>query len=351
MNIASDHFKAAVKDLAAVASGRTTLPILSCIHLEKVGDHLRMTATDLDQWLRLQIPAQGDLPKAICAPFSGIQSAAASLRGDVEISIAKDRLKIQSGFTAELPTQAAEEFPTPPDTSKAQAIKVPDLAARIGQVAHAMCADDGKPNLAGIHIAHRAGQSVIEATDGRKLAAVSVEWDGHPELLLPRPAVKLAGHWAPAANDLQLTDSHLILAGDLQGTEFTCALRLLDLRFPNAGAMLGMETKELGRVNSAEFQGLIKAASRFVDENNLVDIEYDPFGITVTTEGPHGKFKDRIDGKYRPSVHRMNCGFLIDSLAQCPIDVELSEHGLENAQSLKLESGNIVQMIAGARIN
>lgn len=348
MKIAADHFRNAVKDLAGMISGRTTLPVLGCIRLQSSPGALQLTATDLDQWLRLTIPAEGDTFDPVCVPAKALMNVATTAAGSLVLTGSRSALHAVSGFKAKLSVIDAAEFPTDPDVAKSDPVEIPDFAARLDKVKHSMSVDDGRPNLACLHIAYRAGQSVIESTDMRRLACHRLDADAHPEFCIPTAAVKTACKWAGYATRIAKSESHLTMSGDLGGMEFSSHLRLSDLSYPNAQAVLNMETETLGRVQTPDFLAAVQAAGRFADENDLIDINYGPEGIEVIAVGPQGEFRNRIEGKFETSAHRMDYKYLAEALSQCRVEVDL-KHSPPPATRLDLLDGPLTQLVMGAR--
>ncbi len=60
IGIVKQHLQEALKGLAKVVCGKTTLPILSCVRIKSGNNTLTISGTDLDQWLEYRIQLEGN---------------------------------------------------------------------------------------------------------------------------------------------------------------------------------------------------------------------------------------------------------------------------------------------------
>ena len=167
--------------LAAVSASiptKTTLPVLSNILMEAEGDGVWMSGTDLDVSIRVRIPAEVKSPGSLTAPGKKLQEITRELpdhpvevttRGDqVEISCGQARFKLNG-----LP---AEEFPTLPSVDFDAGLEVDckELQALVHHTSFAVSSEESRPILNGVLWELRDGTMRMVATNGHRLARMSV---------------------------------------------------------------------------------------------------------------------------------------------------------------------------------
>ena len=169
--------------LAKVVNRRTTLPILSTVHVERdrVG-WVHLTATDLDTYaiLRLEAPGQHGSPAKCLVPLAELQKLAKNCQGDETIElepVAADKIilrhrigshPVEQVFT----TEPVSEFPATPEiTAVAASLSDNDRATLLNAL---QCVSDDETRfiLTGIYLDVSKPQShYVVATNGRHLFA------------------------------------------------------------------------------------------------------------------------------------------------------------------------------------
>lgn len=167
--------------LAAVSASipsKTTLPVLSNILLETDGDGVWMSGTDLDVSIRVKVPAEVKESGSLTAPGKKLQEitrelpdhpVAISTRGDqIELSCGQARFKLNG-----LP---ADEFPSLPsvDFSGGMGVSGKDLQSLIHHTSFAVSTEESRPILNGVLWELRDGLMRMVATNGHRLARMSV---------------------------------------------------------------------------------------------------------------------------------------------------------------------------------
>lgn len=102
---------------AKAAERRTTLPVLTNLHLEASDGRLIVAATNLEVRHQGEIAAQVDQAGAILAPAAKLAQLAQAAVGErVSLALEGDRLRVAfGGGKYHLPTRAAEDFPDAPE--------------------------------------------------------------------------------------------------------------------------------------------------------------------------------------------------------------------------------------------
>lgn len=236
-----EQFLSAFQAAAAVASSRTTKPILQNVKLECTKDSVIVMATDLEIGIRVAVSGVDVISTgSVALPAS---SFGAFLRGasgeDLAIEESGKVILAQSGKGKfRLPSQNPDEFPSLPtfDQNDFYAIQARLLREAIRRTAFAT--DDGSRAMAmsGVLMEFASGSIDAAATDGRRLAVMSGDANCKSSTkasspILPSKALRLI------ERSLSDTDAEVQVAvrdNDVlvQSPRLTIYTRLVEGRFP-----------------------------------------------------------------------------------------------------------------------
>ncbi len=157
----------------AVSSRGGALPVLSGIRTELVGDLLRLSATDLELSISVEVEVAGIHDGVAVIPARLFVDIVRALdAGAVVVEIIDDQAQVSSGrsnFTLRL--IPADDFPRSPAIDVvALSVDARSLAQALRQVVPAASSDDSRPVLTGVHMAAEAGGLRLVATDSYRLA-------------------------------------------------------------------------------------------------------------------------------------------------------------------------------------
>lgn len=86
---------AALKLVLSTAERKTTIPILACVLFE-VGDEVKITGTDIDTFMSLNLSASKPSPGSFCVPAKHLFDLVSLMSGEVNFSV-KEHVTVQSG--------------------------------------------------------------------------------------------------------------------------------------------------------------------------------------------------------------------------------------------------------------
>jgi len=262
----SEFAEAAAWALRTVGA-RATLPALSGVRLETVGDRLLLRSTDLEIASELSIP--------VAAEREGVALVPGRLLGDVVRSLPMaavgadsdgDRLRMTCGRARfDLRLMPAEDFPPlprPADDAPVAVMKAHEFARTVSQVARAASSDDARPVLTGVSLLASATALTAVSTDSYRLAMRTVPWDAATETtaLVPRRALVEA---ARAADSLA-GEVRIVLESNQATFDFgdrRLTTRLLEGRFPDVRQLLPSGFERRLEVDRAELLEVVKRAS------------------------------------------------------------------------------------------
>src|SRR5436190_3533443 len=181
--------------LQGIVERKNTIPILANVLLEAGKGSVSLLATDLDVGLRSRCDATVTKPGTLTLPAKKLFEIVSALpetdvrieedKGGKSVTVAADR------FESRMQTLPASEFPTPPqDAGTVEAsLPGPALKRMISHTRFAITSEDTRYFLNGAQLVLRPDSLSMVATDGHRLAYISVHespGDVKSEVLLPR---------------------------------------------------------------------------------------------------------------------------------------------------------------------
>jgi len=162
-----------------IVERKNTIPILANVLMEAKGDTLRFLATDLEVGLRSTCAATVAKAGAITLPAKKLFEIVKSLP-DTDIRITEDKNGVRVAaerFDSRIQTLPREDFPTLPDGGATPTAILPKAAIKemIAKTQFAITGEDTRFFLNGAQFVLKPESMVLVATDGHRLALVTVK--------------------------------------------------------------------------------------------------------------------------------------------------------------------------------
>ncbi len=311
-----------------VVEKKTTIPILSNVLVEAAGDHIQLTATDLELGIRCSCPARVKKTGGGTIPARRLLDYVRLLPdGDVQVKIQENHWSnlVCGRSRTRIAGMSRESFPELPQMPAPLAeIPVGVLASMIGKTIFSISSEESRFTLNGALLILRKGGLIMVATDGHRLALVesSGEIPGIESAyraLLPRKAMgelqKLAAEADPAAL--------LRFSGDDNHLFFQLGDRLLLSRkltgnFPDFERVLPKDHANSVTLERDEFRSAIERVSQFSDERSrAIRVRVAPGEVKAhSSVSETGESEDSIPAVYEgPTVEiGFNAQYLLDFL-------------------------------------
>jgi DNA polymerase-3 subunit beta len=183
------------------AAGRgTSLPVLSGVRVQLTGDQLRLTGTDLELTISVEVSVSGEGDGVVVLPGRLASDIVRALPdGGVVVEVADDEARISAGRSEfSLRVLPSDEFPRLTEAAgEPVGLASAELATALTQVVRAASSDDARPILTGVLLAAEAGGLRLVATDSYRLAirdlpGTSVLGEGQHVLIPSRALQELA---------------------------------------------------------------------------------------------------------------------------------------------------------------
>lgn len=281
MIILRDVLTSALNTLRRVSTTRGALPALANVLIEVTPEGARLTTTNLETALRLEVPAR------VSGGWASASLPAATLSDLVKEAISDEialepepeqRMKIVAGrLTATLRGDPGDRFPLfPAVANEDAALTLP--AARwieaITAVAYAAAVGDARPVLGGVHLRLANGTLVWSATDSLRLARLT--WEnmgaGGWGAIVPATSLReLATVLKRLPEDTEVSIHHTRAHTGFSWAGGELAATRIEGEYPNFDAVIPQDYAVTALVDRAALGAALRVAAPFT-ESGLVQI-------------------------------------------------------------------------------
>lgn len=315
LSVERDALAAAVKRASGAVTSRNVIPILACVHIKAADNTLRVTGTNMDEWVAVRCEAAVTDAGTACVDASLFSAwLQASPKGSlVDLSIIDGCLVAVAGrATGSFVTLPHEEYPTPEKADKG--VEVP---ARIGALAdcHAFTAnEETRQYLNGVAVS--GGHFV--ATDGHKLCAINVSAPKEVSAIIPNAGVRQIVQFNEGAR-LWIGASYW----RCEGENIVAGGKLMDLTYPDWGRLVP-EQNPAGSVDADAFLAAVRQTMVASGERaRAIKLSADGDELSLSCQGPiatatgaiayDGKaFAMGVNGKYADTAIGIFSGSVVD---------------------------------------
>jgi DNA polymerase-3 subunit beta len=271
LQVTQENLNRALSNVARVASGRNTLPILSNILMKTVGNRLTIAATNLDIAITHYIGSKISEEGSITVPARLMQEFVSSLPAGV-IDITLDELKLHiktDQYQSVINGVSAEEYPVMPAISKGQQFRVASslLKKALQQVIFAASSDESRPVLTGVHVYSMDGKLYMVATDSYRLAEkVLMSTKQEVDVLIPATALqdllRIIGDNEDEVVVIHDEQQVLFRVGDVE-----LVARLIEGKYPEVRKLIPTDFTTTATVKRSELVNIAKVSSLFARES------------------------------------------------------------------------------------
>lgn len=323
----------ALSHVTSIVERRNTIPILSNVLMLASGDHLCLTATDLEREVIEKVPAKISGEGGTTVQAHVLHDIVRKLPdgADVEISKGDDgRMMLMSGKGRfDLQALPADDFPelSTDDLSHKFSLKSNELKQLIERTRFAISTEETRYYLNGIylHEAETDGATVLRAvaTDGHRLAQVEVPLPdgaaGLPGVIIPRKTVaEVLRMVADTESDviIEMSDAKIrFTVGDLVLTS-----KLIDGTFPDYTRVIPTANdKELSIARESFAKAVDRVSTLSSDRGRAVKLNLNDKRLILTVNNPDsGSATEELTVDYddEPIEIGFNARYLLDITGQ-----------------------------------
>lgn len=327
--------------IQSVVERRNTIPILSNVLIEAIGDSLiRVMATDLDMQIVETIDARVETPGATTVSAHLLFEIARKLPEGSEVSLAAadGEMVVRAGrYQSKLKTLPRDDFPVIAEGELPTSFELDakDIIRIIEKTRFAISTEETRYYLNGIffHVVDEGnGLLRAAATDGHRLARYTLPRpegaESMPDVIVPRKCVnelhKLLQEVGEGRVQIELSPSKIRFT--LGSAVLTS--KLIDGTFPDYSRVIPTGNDKLLRVDPKAFgQGVDRVATIATDKTRAVKMALDADRVTLSVTSPeNGTAAEEVSGEYSSAEIEIgfNARYLKDIIDQIDGDtVEL----------------------------
>ena len=315
-----------------VVERKTTIPILSNVLLEAAGDHVTITATDLELGIRCSCPARVKREGSGTVPARKLLDYTRLLpEGDVNMKFMENQwATITCGRSrTRIAGMSRESFPELPQMPEALAeIPVKVMAGMIARTSFAISMEESRFTLNGALFLIAPEGLTMVTTDSHRLSFVSAPLPegvsgGKPfRTLIPRKAMTELVRLGDEAGE-----GNVLLSDDENHLFFYVGNRLLMTRkltgnFPDYPRVLPKDHSLVAVIQKDEIKAAIERVAQFADERSrAIRVQFTPGEVRIFSQSVEtGESEESVPSQYDgPNLEiGFNAQYLLDFLRVIP---------------------------------
>ena len=334
-----------------IVERKNTIPILANVLLEAKDGELKFLATDLEVALRSRCDATVTKPGALTLPAKKLYEIVKSLP-DTDIRIAEDKSGVKVAadrFDSRIQTLPKDDFPTLPDggANPTASLQGSALKEMVAKTQFAITGEDTRYFLNGAQFVLRGDSMSLVATDGHRLALVTVKRDGDadaPEVkaILPRKTLGELGRLlteGDTAVSYERGENHLFF--EVGGRKLIS--RMIDGQFPAYERVIPKGNDKHIEFERERLTNAVKRVALMSNERSrAVKFQIDKGKVDVTSSSPElGEAHETLPVDYDGTSLQIcfNAQYVLDFLAVVATDVVALELKDEVSQAVMTPVG------------
>ena len=318
-----------------IVERKNTIPILANVLMEAKGDEVRFLATDLEVGLRSKCSASVAKSGSLTLPAKKFFEIIKALP-ETDIRIAEDKggVKVAADrFDSRMQTLPREDFPTLPESGGAvsTALPRPALKEMVAKTQFAITGEDTRYFLNGALFVLRPDTMSLVATDGHRLALVTVPREGKAKkeadeikAILPKKTLGELGRLlSDGDGDIRFERGENHLFFDVAGR--TLISRMIDGQFPAYERVIPKGNDKRIEFERDRLTNAVKRVALLSNERSrAVKFQIEKGKVDVTSSSPDlGEAKETLPVDYDGAAMQIcfNAQYVLDFLSAVSTDV------------------------------
>jgi DNA polymerase-3 subunit beta len=319
-----------------IVERKNTIPILANVLLEAKGNEVRMLATDLEVALRSKCEAAVAKGGSLTLPAKKLYEIIKALpETDVRIEEDKNGVKVAADrFDSRMQTLPREDFPTLPEaagTGRA-ALSRQSIREMVAKTQFAITGEDTRYFLNGAQFVLRSDSMSLVATDGHRLALVTVKRDANESIkpgeevkvILPKKTLLELGKLLSETEDdieYERGENHLFF----EVGERVLISRMIDGQFPAYERVIPKGNDKEIEFERERLTNAVKRVALLSNERSrAVKFEIEKGKVEVTSSSSEfGEAREQLPVEYNgtPLKISFNAQYVLDFLNVVETDV------------------------------
>lgn len=347
LTISREKLQEALVAVSAAVPPKTTLPVLANLLLEATDRSLRISGTDLDISVLIEIPAEIESSGAITIPARKLSEIVRELPpAPVKLAAqGEQRMTLECGKTKfKLLGLPKDEFPAFPavDFANSWRVKGSEMQKLISHVAFAVSVEESRPILNGVLWEVRKETLRMVATNGHRLAKMELPQEGgiEADLIIPPKALEQVRRLFPPDEELEIGrgDNHIAFRSPF----VSVYTRLIEGPYPPYEQVIPRDNDRVAIVDKGVLTSALKRMAVVAsDQTHRVKLSFNTALLKFSVQTPDlGEGQDEIPIKYTgdPLDIGFNGQYLLDILRYMPTEeIRLTFKHSERASTLEPE--------------
>src|SRR5437588_4314104 len=312
-----------------IVERKNTIPILANVLMEANGAEVKMLATDLEVGLRSKCTSTLSKSETLTLPAKKLYEIVKALaETDVRIEEDKGGVKVAADrFDSRMQTLPREDFPTLPDSTGTVNATLPRdvLRQMVSKTQFAITGEDTRFFLNGALFVLRPGEMSLVATDGHRLALVTVarngsstKGDAENKAILPKKTMGELGRLlSEGEGDISYERGENHLFFDVGGRLLIS--RMIDGQFPAYERVIPKGNDKHIEFERDRLTNAVKRVALLSNERSrAVKIQIDKDKVDVTSSSPDlGEARETLPVEYAGAAMQIcfNAKYVLDFLS------------------------------------
>ena len=331
-----------------IVERKNTIPILANVLMEAKGEEVRFLATDLEVGLRTKCAASVAKGGSLTLPAKKFYEIVKSLP-ETDIRIAEDKggVKVAADrFDSRMQTLPREDFPTLPDVGSAPTATLSRASLRemVSKTQFAITGEDTRYFLNGALFVLRPDSMSLVATDGHRLALVSVPREGKNrqesdeiKAILPKKTLgELARLLSEGEGDIRYERGENHLFFDVGGRLLIS--RMIDGQFPAYERVIPKGNDKHIEFERDRLTNAVKRVALLSNERSrAVKFQIDKGKVDINSSSPDvGEARETLPVEYTGGAMQIcfNAQYVLDFLSAVATDLVAIELKDEVSQAV-----------------
>lgn len=347
LSISREKLQEALISVSAAVPAKTTLPVLANLLLETTDRGLRISGTDLDIGVSMEVVADVEAAGSITVPARKLSDIVRELPpAPVKLSaVGEQRIVIECGRSKfKLLGLPKDEFPAFPqvDFKTSWRVKSAELQKLISHTAFAVSVEESRPILNGVLWEVRPEWLRMVATNGHRLAKMEIPHQGETsaDLIIPPKGLEQVRRLFPADEELEIGrgDNHIAFR-----SPFTSVYtRLIEGPYPPYDQVIPRDNDRVALLDKTVLNSALKRMAVVAsDQTHRVKLSFNTALLKFSVQTPDlGEGQDEIPVRYTgdPLDIGFNGVYLLEILRYMPTEeVRLTFKHSERAATLEPE--------------
>lgn len=338
--------------VTASIPAKTTLPVLSNLLVETTERGLRLSGTDLDIAVSVEVAAEVDAPGAITIPARKLNEIVRELSpAPVKLATTgEQRVTLESGRSKfKLLGLPKDEFPAFPVVKFQNAWKIRsgELQKLISHTAFGVSVEESRPILNGVLWELRKDMMRMIATNGHRLAKMETPFVSDAatatEFIIPPKALEQVRRLFPAEEDLDVAQgaNHL----GFRSPFISVLTRLIEGPYPNYEQVIPKDNDRIAIADRAALSAALRRTAIVAsDQTHRIRLAFNTGMLKLSVQTPDlGEAQDEIAVRYTGDSLEIgfNANYLLEILRYMPTDeVRMTFKAPERAATIEPEGWN-----------